>query len=361
MKKVQVFQDVSFKLLGTDVTTDVTDKTVINIAGYASVFLNPDGSRLIDRDNESVALSLLNLDNYKKNPILVYNHDWGDVAGKVTLIEKRPEGLYVEAEVHKFTGREQVFEAVGAGIIKTFSIGFVPKAFNYIEATDTLEISEAELVELSLAPVPSNQDALFTVTGTKSLSVDPQVVKSQNDMSCDELNGMCKIKKGKGMKKSIEGGEENPTPTEQPQAEEKPKEQEVPKVEPKAEVKPQAEEKPKEEPKVSVEPEDKDSLSVEDLAAQIVAAQQLAEEKAREAEEKAKLELEEKEKQRVAEEEQRVKDALSYIKEQKEVIEGTAAADLDTEELDELYELLTTTAEAIEAKVIEAVQAAQSA
>ncbi len=357
MKEIRVFQDVDFKLVGARdmdprevlpgapvATTDrdseadpsisdiarVSDEaaTVVYIEGWASMFLNPDGSRLEDRDGESVSISLLDIDNYKKNPVLVYNHDWGDVLGKITHIEKTGEGLYVKAEVHKLTGRESVFESVQKGLVVTFSIGFVPKTFTYIEEDDVLEISSAELVEISLAPVPANQDALFVATSQKSLTLATSIVKDQNDMTCDELTGICT------MSKQIKGKEMENVMNKEAETVE-PKKEEV--------VTPQ---------KVEVE------MDMEKLADTIAAANEANE--VRKAEKEA-TEAAEKQAQADAEEEatkKRVEDALAYIKEQKDVIESTAAEDIDTDQLESFYELLSDTVELIDSKIVEAVSAA---
>jgi HK97 family phage prohead protease len=354
MKQIKLFQDASFKLVqtadinpnellpgapaqsGTRTTnTDpsqndiskVSDEnaTIITIEGYASVFINPDGSRLEDRDGESVSIALLDIENYKKNAIVVYNHDWGDVAGKVVEIKKDAKGLYVKAEIHKFTGREQVFEAVQKGILKTFSIGFVPRTFTYIEAEDVLEISSAELIEISLAPVPSNQDAIFIATGQKSLKVSKKTIKDSNEnMTCDELTGICKMNtKGIDMKTQTKTIKDEPKATE-----------------------------PKIDAAVKVE------VSVQELAEQMVQAQAEADRLKIAADKIAEDERVALEAAKEKAEKQRVADALAYIKERNEAIAATAPGDLDVEELDEFYELISSTAELIESKVVEAVTAA---
>ena len=383
MKKIKLFQDAGFKLVaasdmdprnvlpGATATSaartseedpsigdiaKVSDEaaSVVYIEGYASVFLNPDGSRLEDRDGESVSIALLDIANYKKNPILVYNHDWGDVAGQIVEIEKNEKGLYIKAEVHKFTGREQVFESVQKGILKTFSIGFVPKTFTYIEEDDVFEISSAELVEISLAPVPSNQDAIFIATSQKGLTVDRELVKEQNNMTCDELSGICT------MSKQIKGKDMAEVTTKE--VDEKAAEdaaKAAKEVEDKAaEAAKEAEEKAAKEAEdaANVAKEDpKKDLSVEDIAAAITQASDLAKEKEtqKEAEEKATKEAEEKatEDAKV----QRVKDSLDYIKEQKEIIEQTPAGDIDPDALEDFYELLSDTVELINSKVTEAI------
>ena len=377
-KEIKLFQNVGFKLVGArdmdprevlpgapgdnSVRTSEEDPsigdiarvsdeaaTVVYIEGYASVFVNPDGSRLADRDGESVSIALLDIDNYKKNPILVYNHDWGDVAGKITSIEKDELGLYIKAEVHKFTGREQVFEAVQKGIVISFSIGFVAKRFTYLEEEDIFEISSAELVEISLAPVPSNQDALFVATSQKSLKLDKEMVKTQTKMTCDELNGIC------SMNKTIKGREMLDITT-----------KEVAPVVVEPVVTPVAAEpvvapvatEPVKAPVVA-EPVNTPALaSVDDVAKAIAAANEEIEAKkvekaAADAAEKAAIEKAEKDAA-----EKRIVDSFDYIRERKAAIEATDSADLDVDELADLYELMSDTVELINSKVTEAASAA---
>ena len=354
-KQVKLFQDFDFAIsksvvqghptaLGAGETVvdtldlQVADKdaSVIYIEGYASVFLNPDGTQLEDRDGESVNTTMLSIDDYKKNPILVYNHDWSDVVGRVTDIQKDYKGLYIKAEVHKLTGRESVFETVQKGLLKSFSIGFVPKTFKYIEESDILEIASADLCEISLAPVQSNQDALFTATGQKSLQVSPEMVKSQNNMTCDELTGICTLSK---KLKGTQMKEVEKEPVVEPVAE--------PVVEPVAE--------PVAEPKdIKVE------MDVGKLAAAVAEANELAAEKKaeKEATEQAEKEATEKAEKEAAE--ARVTDAIAYVTEQRDIILATPAADIDTDKLSALYELTSGTAEVIEAKVLEAIEASKA-
>ena len=365
MKEIKLFQDVGFKLVGArdmdprevlpeavganDTRTSEEDPSigdvnrvsdeaasVVYIEGYASVFINPDGSRLADRDGESVSIALLDIDNYKKNPILVYNHDWGDVAGKITSIEKDAYGLYIKAEVHKFTGREQVFEAVQKGIIVTFSIGFVPKKFTYLEEEDIFEISSAELVEISLAPVPANQDALFVATSQKSLKLDKEMVKTQTKMTCDELSGICSMSKtikGKDMK-NVETKEVDPVVE--------------PVVEPAAEPVVPVVETPKADPTPSVDDIAK-AIAVANEEVEVKKAEKLAEEQAEAA---AAIEAEQ------AATQKRVEDSIAYITERKKAIEDTPAGEIDVDALSDYYELLSDTVDLINTKVVEAIELA---
>jgi len=381
-KDIHLYQGVNFKLVGAQdidprdvlpgAISDNTSRTsgvdpsigdiarvsdesatVVYIEGYSSVFLNPDGSRLEDRDGESVNIALLDIENYKNNPILCYNHNWGDVMGKVTEIRKDAKGLYVRAEVHKLTGRESVFESVQKGLVVTFSIGFVPKKFTYLEDEDIFEISSAELVEISLAPVPSNQDALFIATSQKALRLNKDMVKEQTKMTCDELTGICTPTKSiKGKKMADEVKVVVPAKEVAPEVVVPAKEVVPEVVVPAKEVVPEVVVPAKE-----VVPEKVDPMSVNDLADAIAQANEAAEIKKAEklanevAEQTA---LEEAAKLAAT---NRVKDSLLYIKERKETIEATDASDIDPDELADFYELLSDTVETIDSKIIEAAKA----
>lgn len=352
MAKLKMYQNVEFKLLDlANVEVDSKDASVLSIEGYASVFTNPDGSRYGDRDGENVHIPNLDIEDYKKNPILVYNHDWSDVCGQVTSITKDAKGLYITAEVHKFTGREQVFESVQKGIVKTFSIGFIPKEYNYLENEDLFEITRSSLIEISLAPVPASADSLFTVTGQKSLTMSAKEVAAQNDLTLCELKGMCGLKSKeieKGIKMDIKNKE-----VEEPKVEVK----EEPKAEVKEEPKVETPE-PKEDPAtVTVQANTEeivDSVKAdlgETIADAMVAANEKAEALRLEKEEAAKQAAAEAEKQAEQEAQARVSNAMSYINETTEAFINTSNDEVDPDVIEDLYETLTSSIEKIEEKI----------
>lgn len=349
-KRLHLSQSAEFKLLSPDDSGMLNDmphhaeSSVIYIEGYASVFLNADGSRLIDRDMESVNTNFLDVKSYTKNPVLVYNHEWDIVIGKIIELRKDAKGLYVKAEVHKITGYEHIFEGVQKNLITSFSIGFVPHELTYLEDEDIIEISKAELVEISLAPVQANQDALFRVTGQKSLAISSKKdLLEQNDMTCDELSGMCSVK-------TIKGTEMTKTETATKEVSQEAKSEEA---KPAATEAPAVQEPKKEEPR--------QEITAATIAEAVMEAQRVAQaekerrdaEAAAAAEAAAKVELEAKENARQS--------ALQYIKQRKEEIEATAPEELDTDSIEEFYELVSDAAAAIESKVLQVIESQQSA
>ncbi len=374
---------------------DEKDAKTLIIKGKASVYRTPDGFLQIDRDQELMNLDFMDLESFRKNPILIVAHQFDRPIGKVTNIEHRDGALEVTAEVHKLTGEENIFEAVQSGILKSFSISVVPHEFLYRDTHDgeILEIARSTLVEVSLMPVQSNQEALFEVISSKGVNnvgINKKSLAMQNGMTCDELDGSCAFKaeiKGKSVKLEKEEDmsivkKEIGTDAEKKAAEEKVAAGEKAEADKQAAEKVAADEKAEadkqaadkqaadkqaaekaEADKVAAEKAETETAKPFDEAA-LVAAIELAEtEKARLAEEKAeadKLAADEAKLQEANAAKAKVETAISYIKEKQQEILDTADEDFDIEKVEEFYELVSDAAEAVEEKVLGAISNLQA-
>ena len=121
------------------------------ISGYAS-------KTNIDRDMEIIPTSAINLENFMKNPIILYQHDRTQPVGKAVAIEKREDGLFIKVLLSKTA--ETVRTLIDEGILKAFSVGFRIKDYDFLD-TGVLLYKDIELMETSLVSVPCHQDALF--------------------------------------------------------------------------------------------------------------------------------------------------------------------------------------------------------
>lgn len=116
-----------------------------------------------DRDGEIVLQEGLNTENFMKNPVILFGHNYWDLPiGKATKVEKNTEtgqtiieGIFASAEANPLA--QQVRKLYDAGILIATSIGFIAKNW------EGNVITESELLELSFVPVPANPDALDTV------------------------------------------------------------------------------------------------------------------------------------------------------------------------------------------------------
>ena len=101
------------------------------------------------------------LNNFEKNPIILFNHDYNRPIGRATGLKATSNGLELEAKISK--AAKDVVELVKDGVLGAFSVGFRVKDADYIEETDGLRIKDAELFEVSVVSVPCNQTATFSL------------------------------------------------------------------------------------------------------------------------------------------------------------------------------------------------------
>jgi len=117
-----------------------------------------------DRQGDTVDQTKWKLDNYKKNPVVLWAHDYSSApialctnisldGGKLVA-----EGKFAPAELNPFAG--EIAGLYDAGYINTTSVGYIQH-----------EDGELELLEFSFVPVPANPFAL-SIRDTKNLNLN---------------------------------------------------------------------------------------------------------------------------------------------------------------------------------------------
>lgn len=111
-----------------------------------------------DRMGEIVLQEGIEIENYLKNPIVLYAHDYSKLPiGKVTSIEQKSdkmigEGVFVSEKANPEA--QKIRRLYDEGVLNAVSIGFIGKEW------EGNVITQSELLELSFVPVPANQQAL---------------------------------------------------------------------------------------------------------------------------------------------------------------------------------------------------------
>ena len=146
-----------FNLTSTFKSVEEADDGSVNIKGYASTNDTDRAGDVIDKE----AWEKGGLENYTNNPVILFNHDYNRPIGRATGLETDDRGLKLTANISKSAG--DVTNLVKEGILRAFSVGFRVKDADYIDETDGLKISDAELFEVSVVSVPANQAATFSV------------------------------------------------------------------------------------------------------------------------------------------------------------------------------------------------------
>ncbi len=166
----------SIQLLTNFKTLHVGDEELI-ITGLAN-------AQTIDRVGDIIledAYKKGGLDNYLKNPIILFNHDYSKPIGKATEISVGASGLTITAKISKAAGN--VYDLIKDEIIKAFSVGFSIKDAEYDSQADVLKITDIELYEVSAVAVPANADSVFDIA--KQLDHVKQQYKEKFTQSVD--------------------------------------------------------------------------------------------------------------------------------------------------------------------------------
>ena len=164
-----------FNLTSTFKSVEEADDGSVNIKGYASTNDTDRAGDVIDKE----AWEKGGLENFGNNPIILFNHDYNRPIGRATGLETDDRGLKLTANISKSAG--DVTNLVKEGILRAFSVGFRVKDADYIEETDGLKISDAELFEISVVSVPANQAATFSVA--KSFDTHQNMMSGKSNLS----------------------------------------------------------------------------------------------------------------------------------------------------------------------------------
>lgn len=144
-------------------------KTIDKEAGtLEAIFSTQD----VDRHGDVVLQEGWDLTNFKKNPVILNSHNYGDaseVIGKasgVSIDKKKLQGKITFA-VNENPKAKVIFDLYAGGFLNAFSVGFIPSKFkeNKDGSTDYYTIAEAELLEVSAVSVPANARALAKAKG----------------------------------------------------------------------------------------------------------------------------------------------------------------------------------------------------
>lgn len=154
----------------------------------------------VDRDKDRVMPNGAKLENFIKNPVLMYGHNYRDpwaLIGKVGDLQIDSSGLNFVPELREAANDADPMTVIRAlwdqKLLRACSIGFNPTKWmeNEVGGRDFVEW---ELLEISIVPIPANQNALRLAAkaidggGEELATTQPvqPVVEPANDGDIDE-------------------------------------------------------------------------------------------------------------------------------------------------------------------------------
>jgi len=155
--KEAALADVCFKDASVSEANDVEQ----SIVGWGS-------KPTVDRDKELIEANAWQLDNFRKNPVLLLCHKYdAPPVGKVLWVKSDTNGLKFKARFANTERGKEIYQLYKDGIMNAFSVGFKPLPGGVIDAPKDVKykgckrvFTGVELMEISCVPVPANSDAL---------------------------------------------------------------------------------------------------------------------------------------------------------------------------------------------------------
>lgn len=133
-----------------------------------------------DRHDEVVDQKGWKLENYLKNPVVLFGHDQSSFAvGQMVelgIVDGNLEGV-VQFAYKENPDAQILFELYAGGYMRAGSVGFGNLKWMFDEVNDRLTLLENELYEFSLVNVPANADALAKAyTDMEAKGMDKEVL-----------------------------------------------------------------------------------------------------------------------------------------------------------------------------------------
>lgn len=150
------------------------------IEGYAN-------KAVVDRGNDLIPPEAWKLDEYKRNPIVFFNHDRNIPIGKALEVKVTPGGLKVKAEISQSDAAPVPFirDMIKERILRTFSVGFDPMDSIEKREDGVNVINQANLLEFSVVSIPMNQESDFELVK----KIPTWKTKRYGDAVADVLKG----------------------------------------------------------------------------------------------------------------------------------------------------------------------------
>jgi len=128
------------------------------IEGYANM-------ATLDRVREIIGPKAWKLESFNKAGVILFNHDQHKPIGKPVKVEVRSDGLYIKARISGSNDPEitKIRDLIEEGILNQFSVGFKTRDSKRLN-DGSVEITDAELFEVSVVSVPANADSLFIMS-----------------------------------------------------------------------------------------------------------------------------------------------------------------------------------------------------
>ncbi|MCP4394551.1 MAG: hypothetical protein GY804_09840 [Alphaproteobacteria bacterium] len=114
----------------------------------------------LDRGKDIVLPEALDETNYRKNPIVLFNHNSDAPIARNAWLEYEDDGVLAKTIFGTTPFADDIYLLNLEKILNAWSIGFLPKTWDYDQEARVTTYTLADLLEYSNVSVPMNQDAV---------------------------------------------------------------------------------------------------------------------------------------------------------------------------------------------------------
>jgi HK97 family phage prohead protease len=151
----------------------------------------------IDRMSDKISIDGWELDNYEKNPVVLWAHSHYDPpVGKATTLDVNKKKKQIRS-ITEFTPKDlnplgyMIYQMYLQKFMNAVSVGFKPKEYTWVSSQNDAERArrggidflKQELLEYSAVPVPANPNA---VVSAKSAGIDVAPLRAWAEQVLDE-------------------------------------------------------------------------------------------------------------------------------------------------------------------------------
>ncbi len=151
--------------------------TQVEVTGKDRVLEFVGSTELPDRDNEIIKASAWQVEQYTKNPVVQWAHNYAEPPIGKTLSIRQSQGKtifeieFADKDTYEFA--DTIYKLCKGGFLNATSVGFIPLEWDAGKKdSDPNRIyTKVELLEISIVPVPANPDALISARNAGVVSL----------------------------------------------------------------------------------------------------------------------------------------------------------------------------------------------
>jgi HK97 family phage prohead protease len=134
-----------------------------------------------DRIGDLIPPDAWELESFKDNPIIFFNHDRNIPIGKALDVKTTDDGLMIKVRISKSNQAPIPFvrDMIEEGILKTFSVGFDDHQSSTKDNEGNNVFKRAELLETSVVTIPMNQASTFDIVAKMIDDKGVHLIKSK--------------------------------------------------------------------------------------------------------------------------------------------------------------------------------------